>query len=540
MKRKVLCLLCASAAAMSAYADGEQASVTSSPSPIVSTKPFEVTIQTSDLGSDVYCYTWAVAGTEEFAASGDWDGAINAKFKMTGSAGTYKLSVDDIMAFYGMTESQLEGVTKIGFIARTSSGRQTADVFAEVVQGRKNAYSGGEGTVQSPFVLKTTDDILALSTTSMDWADDVYFIMGADITVGEFSGIGTKSSPFKGNFDGKGYSLKNASVSNTAIGTSTGVFNAIDGATIRNLGVIDADINGTTFTGALAGYAASGTVERCFSSGTVTGTSICAGGLIGENAGATVSDCYSTAAVTNENDYATGGLVGKNKGVIKNTYASGKITAYNYAGGLTGANYGNVAASVAINASIEPTSDGAYIARFGGNNNEQNSTSGTLSWKEMPVKGASWSGYGDHSADHNSSLLSRSTYSDLLGWDFADVWEWRTEGSHSYPVLAGLNNQKDPATDEFYNGLSGVEIIDTDCRKLSVYPNPVNSIVNVEADKGIENVTVYTLSGQQVRKAECGGAATVTIECGDLTRGVYLLGVSLSDGTRAIEKIIKE
>ena len=129
------------------------------------------------------------------------------------------------------------------------------------------------------FVLKTTDDILALSTTSMDWADDVYFIMGADITVGEFSGIGTKSSPFKGNFDGKGYSLKNASVSNTAIGTSTGVFNAIDGATIRNLGVVDADINGTTFTGALAGYAASGTVERCFSSGTVTGTSICAGAL---------------------------------------------------------------------------------------------------------------------------------------------------------------------------------------------------------------------------------------------------------------------
>lgn len=524
---------------LSAYADWEQASVTTTPSPIVSTKPFEVTIQTSDLGSDVYCYTWVVIGDESIAASGDWGGSLNAKFKMTGSAGTYKLKVDNIMAFYGLTEAQLDGVTKIGFIARTSSN-QTVDSYADVVQGRKNAYSGGEGTAQSPFVLKTTDDILALSTTSMDWTDDVYLIMGADITVGEFSGIGTKSSPFKGNFDGKGYSLKNASVSNTAIGTSTGVFNAIDGATIRNLGVVDADINGTTFTGALVGYAASGTVERCFSSGTVTGTSICAGGLIGENAGATVSDCYSTAAVTNENDYATGGLVGKNKGVIKNTYASGKITAYNYAGGLTGANYGNVAASVAINASIEPTSNGAYIARFGGNNNKQNSTSGTLSWKDMPVKGASWSGYGDHSADHNSNLLSQSTYSDLLGWDFADVWEWRTEGSHSYPVLAGLNNQKDPATDEFYNGLSSVEIIDTDCQKLSVYPNPVNSFVNIEAGKGIENVTVYTLSGQLVRKAECGGAATVTIECGDLTRGVYLLGVSLSDGTRAIEKIIKE
>lgn len=539
MKRKVLCLLCASVAAISAYADGEQASVTTSPSPIVSTKPFEVTIQTSDFGNDVYCYTWAVAGAEEYPAS-DWAGAINAKFKLSGNSGSYKLKVDDILSFYGLTETQLEGVTKIGFIARTASGRQTVDCFAEVVQGRRNAYSGGEGTAQSPFVLKTTDDIKALSTTPMDWAEDTYFVMEADINVGTFSGIGSKGSPFKGYFDGKGHSLKNVTISNTTIGSATGVFNAIELATIRRVGVVDADISGSTFTGALVGYAISGNIERCFTSGSVTGTSICVGGLVGENYGAGIADCYSTAAVTNEKDYATGGLVGKNKGVIKNAYASGAIKGYDYAGGLTGANYGTVSASVAINASMTPTSDGVYIARFGGNNNSRNTASKTLSWKGMPVKGSEWNAHGHHADDHDTNLLDQATYSNLLGWDFTGVWEWRTEGKHSFPVLAGLNNQKDPASDDFYNGNSGIEIIDTDRQAISVYPNPVVDVLNIEAAAGIGEAAIYSLSGRQVKKADGNGANTVAIECGDLGNGIYLLNVKLSDGTRAIEKIIKK
>lgn len=47
-------MLCA-LSAWPAWADGDQASITSVPSPIVSTKPFEVTIRTTDFGSDVYC-----------------------------------------------------------------------------------------------------------------------------------------------------------------------------------------------------------------------------------------------------------------------------------------------------------------------------------------------------------------------------------------------------------------------------------------------------------------------------------------------------
>lgn len=540
MQKKLLCLFALCSASLTALAAGDAATVTTTPSPIVSTKSFEVKIATSDFGNDVYCYTWAVAGTEEISASGNWDGAINAKFKMSGSGGNYTLKVDDIQAFYNLSDTQLESLTKIGFIARTSGGRQTDDCFAEVVQGRRSAYSGGEGTAQSPFVLKTSADIAALSTTPMDWAADTYFVMAADINVGAFSGIGSKGSPFKGHFDGKGYSLKNAIVTNSTLGNATGVFNAIEGATISNVGIVDATISGSTFTGALAGYAASGTVERCFTSGSVTGSSICTGGLIGENLGATVTDCYSTATVTNENDYATGGLVGKNKGAVKNTYASGKVTAYNYAGGLIGANYGTVSSSVAINASVTPTSDGAYIARFGGNNNAKNSAAKTLSWKNMPLSEGTWTDYGHHANDHSANLVSRSTYSDMLGWDFNNVWEWRTEGTHSYPVLAGMNNQKDPGSSEFYQDVTSVEIISTDAAQLSIFPNPVETDLNIEAGAEILNASIYNMSGRCMISKTANGATSIAIDCSSLADGLYLLSVQLSDGSRAIEKIIKK
>lgn len=527
--------------AIHAYAAGESATVASSPDPIVTTKPFEVTIKTSDFGSDVYCYTWAVAGSEEIAASGSWDGAINQKFKMSGSSGTYTLKVDNVKSFYGMTDQQLGKLTKIGFIARTTS-RQTDDLFISVVQGAVSSYSGGDGSSSSPYILKTADDIKSLAETPSDWESGVYFEMAADITVGTFSGIGSMDSPFKGNFDGKGFSLKNVVVSNSGIGSATGVFNAIEGAVIKNVGVVDASMTGATFTGGLVGCAKSGTVERCFSSGSVTSASICAGGLIGDNRGASVSDCYSTSSVTNEDDYATGGLVGKNNGSIKNTYASGQVTAYNYAGGLVGANYGTISASVTMNAGMTATSGGNYIARFGGNNNSQNNVSNTLGWKSMPLSGASsWTDYGHHADDHSAKLTALATYQNVLGWDFDDVWEWRTEGAHSFPVLAGMNNQSDPATSEFYQSFSGIDGIgNDDSKQMSVFPNPVETVLNVSVSSGIGSVSVYSMSGRQVVAVECDGAADTQVDCSGLASGIYLLSVKLSDGGNVVEKIIKK
>lgn len=535
MKRGLIPIALGMLAMMPAYADGDQATVTSTPSPIVSTKAFEVKIQTSDFGADVYCYTWAIIGSTEKEAS-DWAGSINPKFKMQGSGGTYTLKVADIQAFYNLTDGELEQLTRLGFIARTSDGRQTADCFAEVVQGRRNAYSGGEGTQESPFILTTADDLAALAATPADWESDVWMRLDADIALSSFAGIGSKGSPFKGHFDGNGHVVKGAVISGATLGGATGFFNAIDGATITRLGLTGAEVSGVTFTGALVGYAASGTISRCFTAGKVSATSICVGGLVGENH-ASISDCYSTATVTNVTDYVAGGLVGKNKGTVANCYASGKVAAYNYAGGLVGANYGNVATSTSFNPQVN-ISTGNYAGRFGGNDNPRNSTTMALGWSAMKMDLTATHG---HNADgHSYRFIDKATYADVLGWDFDSVWEWKVEGKHQYPVLAGLAGQTDPGHNSFYEVETGIDIIDTDADALSVFPNPVGDILHVASAKGMTRIGLFNLNGAAAGAAQPRGAADAEIDCSSLESGIYLLDVAFSDGSHAVKKIIKK
>ena len=531
MKRGLLPLMLCALSAWPAWADGDQASITSVPSPIVSTKPFEVTIRTTDFGSDVYCYTWAILPSDVRQAS-DWAGSIAPKFKMSGSNGSYSLKVDDIKSFYNLSDNDLSQLTKIEFIARTSSGSQTADCFVEVTQG-STSYSGGSGTSADPYILKTAKDLTDFASTPADWAAGVCARLDADITLVSFSGIGSKENPYKGTFDGNNHLVKGLTLSNTSFGSPTGFFNAIDGADVSRLGIVDASVSGTTFTGILIGYAASGKVSRCFTTGSVTASSICAGGLVGDNS-AEITDCYSVATVTVADDFAAGGLAGKNRGKITNCYASGAVKAHNYAGGLVGANYGTVTASTSFNPSV--AAEGNYAGRSGGNANSENNCVNTLAWTGMAMAADATHGY--HASDHSYSLLEKETYSNTLGWDFNSVWEWKTEGTHRYPVLAGIAGQPDPGHEAFYAN-SAVERIDQDQTRVSVFPNPVEEMLNVTAGKSMTRIALYSLNGMEAASAAPGATGT-RIDSSQLTGGLYLLCVEFADGSRSVNKIIKK
>ena len=102
-------------------------------------------IQTDqDLGSTVYCYTWckSINGAEK-TPSWKWADVHTSKFQMTGSAGTYTFKIADIKSFYELTDTELAGLTELGFIAKNASGGQSGDLFINVVPGRTDAYSGG-------------------------------------------------------------------------------------------------------------------------------------------------------------------------------------------------------------------------------------------------------------------------------------------------------------------------------------------------------------------------------------------------------------
>lgn len=162
-----------------------------------------------------------------------------------------------------------------------------------------------------------------------------------DMTTGAgFLPIGSTSNLFHGFFDGNGFVIKNLFINRPST-SDIGLFGATSPAgRITRLGVVDADITGGRYIGAVVGYN-NGTILTCFSSGSITNTATGdAGGIAGINhgLGATtgfITDCYSTATVTGL--ARVGGLLGWNYyATVINSYSKGAVTGTSNVGGLIG------------------------------------------------------------------------------------------------------------------------------------------------------------------------------------------------------------
>ena len=521
-----------------AFAVTYNATISTTPSPAISTKALEVTIQTQNLGSEVYCYTWceSVNGSQKTPFS--WEGANNEKFRMGGSGGTYTISISDIQAFYGLTDTEITGLTKLGFIAKNKNGEQTQDLFVDVEQGRRDAYGGGEGTKESPYILSTSAHLAQFSTDSRDWTSDVFVRLDADIDASTVTNpIGSVGNPYKGHFDGAGHSLTNLNLTDNSYGSACGLFAATNGAEIINLGVINANVSGMNHVGILVGKAVNSKIERCFATGEVTGSSICVGGFVGENVASTITDCYAGVKVDNTDDYATGGIVGKNSGTVRNVYATGEIHGKDYVGGIVGANYGTISNSVAINGKVSGMYD--YTARFGGNNNARNQSNNNHSWDKIAT---SESLHGDNATQHSADYLADfSSFSSITNWDFDNVWEWITEGKKCYPVLRDLSNQENILPLTFYDILSGVEdLADDGDFRINVGPNPFVESIRVSSSAPLRSVSLYSLGGALILTADCKDNCETTVSAGDLSSGIYLLNAVTADGRSYSFKVNKK
>ncbi len=541
--RKICLWVVAACAAQSSWAAGDQATITSDPSPAVVNRPVTVTVNTSDFGSEVYVYSWTIIeGSSKEAAS--WGNTNVAQYRMSGSNGVYTYRVEDIKSFYNLTDAQLAKLTKMNFIAKSPTGAQTEDLSIEVVQAPIQKYSGGEGTDSDPYLLSTTEDLKLLSTSTIDWSAS--FRLEADITAaGITAPIGNSSNPFKGKFDGNGKSIKNLDLTGSVIGNGTGLFGILaEGAEINDLAVIDATVNGTTCTGILAGKNG-GTISRCYSAGNVSATSICVGGLVGENGGKIV-DSYSVADVTAVNDYAVGGLVGKNTGTITNTVASGEVAGLDYVGGLVGANYGKVSGSVSVNSKI--TSHNNFSARFGGNNNSRNVSQGNYSWDLIPAGHDAWTEHGDHAVlKVSNELVVKQSYKELSGWDFDNVWDWKTVAARSSvpnqgPVLRSFGDDQPVIfPTEFFNTVSSVEeVFNSGDIMVSVAPNPTEGILYVSSPVAIKSCSVFNLGGGILTSLEGSGMNELTLDLSGLAAGTYILRVDRNGTCPAVFKVIKK
>ena len=180
--------------------------------------------------------------------------------------------------------------------------------------------------------------------------------------------IGGIINPFTATFDGKNKTISYLHINRTSGSNPVGLFGATTGATLRNIQLLNVNINAAGTAGALAGYVEAGTITNSYSTGQVAVTVSRAGGLVGlltvgTNSG-TISGSYSTADVSASNDEA-GGLVGLLLGSssvnasISSSYATGDVTALTNAGGLVGrVSPGNISESYATGAVTATDSSG--------------------------------------------------------------------------------------------------------------------------------------------------------------------------------------
>ncbi len=142
-------------------------------------------------------------------------------------------------------------------------------------------------------------------------------------------------SSYTGIFDGAEHTVSGLYFNDTEQ-YYVGLFGSIgDGATVKNVGVVDSYFNAKYYVGGVAGENYKGTITNCYNTGTVSGTKY-VGGVVGDNNYSTITNCYNIGAVNGET--YVGGVAGGNHGTIASCYSAGTVTGTENVGGVVGDN----------------------------------------------------------------------------------------------------------------------------------------------------------------------------------------------------------
>ncbi len=228
---------------------------------------------------------------------------------------------------HDFTMTQVSG-TKYQYVSRdltSYSGAERVSEVSELVAGNK-------------YHISSAEDLVALANFVKNGADTTgsIFMFDNDIDmsgVTGFEGIGTSTNAFKGTVYGNGHVVENMTINTSS--SFQGLFGNINQSTIKDLGVVNANVTGGGFTGILVGQAENSQISNAYTSGTVTSNAL-VGGLVGMLKDSTATNVYSTADV--KGNAIVGGLIGSSDGsIVEKAFATGKVTAPNgQVGGLIG------------------------------------------------------------------------------------------------------------------------------------------------------------------------------------------------------------
>ncbi|MBU0808822.1 MAG: filamentous hemagglutinin N-terminal domain-containing protein [Gammaproteobacteria bacterium] len=266
----------------------------------------------------------------------------------------WNLDVSALPGIYGGTASGATGLTEAqtktasnfsGFNFTTTPGAAGNNWVIVDIDGTLNNAGGAVGATRPMLASEystTINNAHQLQLMAMD--PTASYTLGSDINAAStglgndvwgsagFAPIGGLISNFTGSFDGLGHTIIGVTINQPS--SYVGLFGVTGpGSTISNVGLLNGSVIGDSYIGALVGRNG-GVINNSYATVDVSGSSY-VGGLVGYViASGTIENSYAAGAVA---AMRAGGLVGCNEGSIRNSYASGAVTG-DFSSGLTGLN----------------------------------------------------------------------------------------------------------------------------------------------------------------------------------------------------------
>jgi len=428
---------------------------------------------------------------------------------------------------------------------------------------------------------------------------DTCFLLTVDLDLGGENGlewepiaqdgISLQTRCFGGHFDGGYHTISNMNIKDGSGRKFIGLFGHIEDGSIKNITINGANIDLPSFhllgipggLGILVGYGKNVTVEHCFNNvsmvleyGSFEFGSLF-GGLFGRMENSTITDCHNNGNMTilevktNYSGLAFGGICGSlyecnidycsNQGNLfitqsgNNNFAEGE-----FCGGIVGImsgsmtncyNTGYLEVNVAIN---EPSS---FIATASGG-----LVGSTMSEKDLSVTNSYSATDINITGENIPSFIGG-----IIGYKFDDVQAVSTncyyldiiesDNEYGIPQSEAFMKTQDfvnllNANGDFYamdimNVNKGYPVFEryysveeTDfANGISVYPNPAKDVVNITFSNNAKcrSIDIYSIDGRLMKSQN---DSFNKINIANLTSGLYLIKVRMSDGKEFTEKIV--
>ncbi|MEY9975311.1 hypothetical protein [Lysinibacillus sp. RC79] len=188
-------------------------------------------------------------------------------------------------------------------------------------------FSGGTGTKDDPFLIKTTQDLISVQNKNIE-NPKYYYKQVADIDLSGAEWVpigGGQGQPFYGTYDGGGYKINNLTITDDIMYPAF-ISIAVQ-ATLINITIDNAYITNTKYNwiAILASQTQDCTITNCHVTGKMESTNenSSTGGLVSSaGKGTIISKCSANVDITAG---LAGGLVCYSYAVIKDCYVIGRI-----------------------------------------------------------------------------------------------------------------------------------------------------------------------------------------------------------------------